>query len=85
MANPLFNAMGGGNNLVQMVQQIKSNPMQFLMQRKLNVPQNMMNDPNQIMQHLLSSGQVSQEQMNRAYQMAQQFGGCNQNPQINNK
>lgn len=75
MSNPLFSAMGGGQpNIMQMVQQIKANPMQFLMQRKLNVPQDMMNDPNAIVQHLLSSGQVSQEQVNRAYQMAQQFG-----------
>lgn len=79
MANPLFNAMGGGqNNIMQMVQQFKSNPAKFFMQRKWNVPQDMMNDPNQIMQHLLSSGQVTQEQMNRAYQMAQQFGGGQQ-------
>lgn len=75
MANPLYNALGGGKpNFMQMLGQLKANPAQFLMQRKWNVPQNIMNNPNAIAQHLLSTGQISQEQMNRAYQMARQFG-----------
>ena len=61
-------------NIQQMLGQIKANPMQFLLQRKMNVPQNMMNDPNAIIQHLLQTGQVSQEAYNRAYGMAQQYG-----------
>lgn len=74
MNNPFYSAMGGGQpNLMQMVQQLKSNPLQFLMQRRFNVPQSAMNDPNAILQHLLSSGQVSQQQINSAYQMAQKF------------
>ena len=75
MANPIFNAMGGnGNNLLSMLQQLKSNPVQFLMQRKFNIPANVANDPNAIIQHLVSSGQISQDQINRAYQTAQRFG-----------
>ena len=74
MNNPFYSAMGGGQpNLMQMVQQLKSNPLQFLMQRRFNVPQNIAQDPNAILQHLLSSGQVSQQQINSAYQMAQKF------------
>ena len=61
------------NNPMMMLQQFKSNPMQFLLQRRLNVPQNMANDPNAIMNHLLSTGQISQQQVNQAYQMAQRF------------
>lgn len=60
-------------NIMQMLQQFKSNPAQYFMQKRWNVPQNMMNDPNAIVQHLLSTNQVSQEQVNRAYQMAQRF------------
>ena len=75
MANPIFNAMGGnGNNFSSMLQQLKSNPVQFLMQRRFNVPANVANDPNAIIQHLVSSGQISQDQINRAYQTAQRFG-----------
>ena len=72
--NPMFNAIGGGqSNMMQMLSQLKQNPMQFLMQRKFNVPQNMANDPNAILNHLLQTGQVNQNQINSAYQMAQRF------------
>jgi len=66
--------MNNLQSLMQMLPQLKANPMQFLMQRKLNIPQSMMNDPQAIMNHLLQTGQVNQSQVNSAYQMAQQFG-----------
>lgn len=50
------------NELMNMYQQMKSNPVAFLSQR-FNIPQNM-NDPNAILQYLLNSGQVSQAQVN---------------------
>jgi len=56
------------NQLMQNLQQLKSNPMNFLMQRKFNVPANMANDPSAILNHLLQTGQVSQDAVNRAYQ-----------------
>lgn len=74
MANPFFQAMGGGNNIMQMIQQIKANPVQFLMQRRMNIPQNIGNDPNAILNHLVSTGQISQQQVNSAYQQAQKMG-----------
>lgn len=61
------------NNFMQMLNQFKANPMQMLIQNKLNVPQSMANDPNKIIQHLLQTGQVSQEAVNNAYQMMQRF------------
>ena len=61
-------------NIQQMLGQIKANPMQFLLQRKMNVPQSMMNDPQAIINHLVQTGQVNQNQINSAYQMAQQMG-----------
>ena len=60
-------------NVLGMLQQFKMNPMQMLLQRRMNVPQNMMNDPNAILNHLLQTGQVSQDAVNRAYRMAQGF------------
>lgn len=60
-------------NLMSMLQQFKANPMQMLMQRRMNVPQNIVNDPNAILNHLLQTGQISQQQVNQAYQMAQQY------------
>ena len=55
------------NNLMQMYQQFKQNPMAMLNQR-FNIPQNM-SDPNEIIQHLLNTGQVSQSQVNGIAQM----------------
>ena len=77
MPNPIYQAMGGGNtiNAMQMLQSFKQNPMQFLMRNRLNVPQDIANDPNAIISHLLQTGQVNQEAVNRAYQMAQRWNG----------
>lgn len=58
------------NNMMQVFQmynQLKSNPVGMLSQR-FNIPQNL-NNPNDIIQHLLNTGQVSQEQVNQAMQM----------------
>lgn len=54
-------------NPMQLLMQLKSNPMSVLSQR-FNIPQGM-NDPNQIIQHLLNTGQVSQDQVNNVMQM----------------
>jgi hypothetical protein len=59
------------NNMIQMLMQLKSNPMAVLGQR-FNLPQNV-NDPNAILQHLLNTGQVSQSQVNQAMQMRNMF------------
>lgn len=55
------------NNLFSMLQQFQSNPMQMLA-RRFNLPQNM-SDPQQIIQYLLNSGQITQDQVNQAMQM----------------
>lgn len=47
--------------------QLRSNPMQLL-SRRFNIPQNM-NNPQDIIQHLLNTGQISQAQVNQAMQM----------------
>ena len=54
-------------NIMQAISQIKQNPMQILGQR-FNVPQGM-NNPSDIIQHLLDTGQVSQTQVNQAMNM----------------
>lgn len=60
------------NNPMQMIQQIRSNPYQFLLNKGLNIPQTMSN-PQDIVNHLMKSGQVSQQQYNNAVQMMQNF------------
>lgn len=61
------------NNLMYQLQALRQNPMQFLMQRRFNVPQNIASDPNAIIQYLMNTGQISQAQYNQAAQMAKQF------------
>ena len=70
----MMNPMMGMGNMMGMLNQLKANPMQFLMQRRLNLPQNIpANDPNAILSYLSQSGQISQNQINSAYQMMRQF------------
>lgn len=56
------------NNIFSMLNSLMSNPMQFLTQKGFNLSQNI-SDPQQIIQHLLNTGQISQDQVNRAMQM----------------
>lgn len=60
--NPLFSQMqpNAGNNIMQRVQQLK---------------QQMGGDPREHIQRMLNSGQVTQEQYNRAIQQAQSLRG----------
>lgn len=63
MANPLFNLFGNSqygnmNGLIQQFQQFKSN---------------FKGDPRQQIQQMLNSGRISQEDYNKAVQMANTF------------
>ena len=61
MSNPLFQQMQQPqNNLFQRFQQFR---------------QMFRGDPNQQIQQMMNSGRISQEQYNRAVQMANQFKG----------
>ena len=46
--------------------------MQMFVQKKMNIPENIQGNPQQIIQHMMNSGQVSQEQFNAAKKMAEQ-------------
>lgn len=63
MANPIFNALGGGNmpnnNMIKQFQN-------FMKQMEGKNPQEEINK-------LLQSGAITQQQLNEAQQMAQQF------------
>lgn len=61
--------MNNINQIMSMYQQLRSNPMQMLA-RRFNLPQGMnMNNPNDIVQYLLNTGQVSQQQINSVMEM----------------
>ena len=64
---------GSMKNMVGRFQQFMSNPMQFLMQNRMNVPQEYMNDPNGAIQYLMNSGQLTQQQYEWAKGTAKQI------------
>lgn len=63
------------NNMNGMFKTFRQNPMQFLMQRKINIPQEFSNNPEGAVQYLLNSGAMSQDTYNRLQQMATQMMG----------
>ena len=64
--------MNNLGNIMQMVNTIKQNPMAML--GKFNVPQNIANDPQAIIQYMMNSGKITQEQYNAAIKQAQNMG-----------
>ena len=72
MGNPLF-SMLGGQNPMQMLTQLKQNPLGLLQSVGFNIPTNITN-PQQIVEHLMRTGQINQSQLDQAQQMMQMFG-----------
>ena len=82
---------GSLQNFMGQFRGFMNNPMQFMASRKMNLPQNWMQDPNGAIQSLMNSGAMSQSQYNQLNQMArslmqqpqfqQMTGGQNSNGQ----
>ena len=64
------------NNPLQLLSMLQGDPASFLRQAGLNVPANLAS-PQQIVEHLVRTGQISQNALNQAQMMARQF---NKNP-----
>ena len=58
--------------IMQMLPQFMANPMSIL--GGLGIPQNISNNPQAVIQNLMNSGKVSQDQYNQAMQMAKNMG-----------
>lgn len=67
MANPLFQALGGGQMPGPMGQ------FQRMMQQFQQFKANFQGDPQQEVQKLLQSGKITQQQLDQIQQMAKQF------------
>lgn len=67
MSSPIFQQFQQRPNMLTILSQLKQDPVAML-STKYNVPQGM-TDPNAILQHLLTTGQVSQDQVNKIMQM----------------
>lgn len=75
MPSPLYQQFQPQNDIFSMAMQFKQNPLGMLSQR-FNIPQNITN-PNDILQYLLNTRQITQQQVNIAMQMSN-------NPQFRN-
>ena len=73
MPNNLFNSMQS-NDIMGEFGRFKSNPMQYLIEKNINIPQEYMNNPESAVQYLLNSGQMSQSSLNDIKQKASMFG-----------
>lgn len=73
MPSPIYQQSQPQNSMLSMIAQFRQNPMSVLSKR-YNIPPNL-TDPNEILQYLLNTQQVSQDQVNRVMQMKN-------NPQI---
>ena len=57
------------NNMAGALKALQSNPIQFLLQQNLNVPNNIVNNPQAIANWLVESGQRTPQQLAQAKQM----------------
>lgn len=83
--NQMRNFFGGGGNstpsgpfgnmmnVFNKFQQFIQNPMVAIMSTGVNIPPNIQNNPDAILNYMRSSGQMNDEQFNQSQQMAQQF------------
>lgn len=75
MSNPIRNQMNNSsNNMMSMFNQFRQNPIQFLIQRHINIPQEYQNNPKEAVQYLMNNGQLSQDNFNKLSQMASNMG-----------
>lgn len=58
-----------------MYESFSKNPLEALTKAKFNIPDSVGNNPQQIIQHLLNSGQISQQQVNTAQQRLSWLNG----------
>lgn len=59
--------------MINMIAKMQQNPAEFLSGRGFNIPQNL-NNPTEILQYLMNTGQVSQQKYNNAMSIMKQFG-----------
>ena len=67
--------MNFANPNMEMLQKLQSNPKEFIQKAGVNIPEEMMNDPRAMVQHLIMTGQVSSPLLQRIMPMIRQLGG----------
>ena len=62
-------------NMQEALRQLQSNPAEFLKQAGMNVPAEIMNNPQAMVLHLINTHQVGGQMLQRIMPMIQQMGG----------
>ena len=61
------------DNQEQMLQQLKTNPIEMGKQKGYDIPENLAGDPKAMVMHLINSGQVGGQAMQRVLPMIRQM------------
>ena len=69
MASELYQSFGSQPVQAAPQQNPREQAMNLLRQRGIQIPENMANNPNAIIQHLMQSGQIPRGRLNMAQQM----------------
>ena len=71
-----FNMFGAqGNRMQQMMQQLQQDPRSMIQKAGVQIPEEMIGNPQEMVMHLINSGQVSSPMMQRIMPMIQQMNG----------
>ena len=62
-------------NMQEMLRQLQSNPAEFFKKAGVNVPSEIMNDPQAMVMHLINTNQVGGQNLQRIMPMIRQMGG----------
>ena len=62
-------------NMQEALQRIQRNPAEFLKNEGVNVPEEIMNDPQAIVMHLINTNQVGGQMLQRIMPMIRQISG----------
>ena len=62
-------------NMQEALRRLQSDPRSFLQQAGMNVPEELMNNPQAIVKHLINTNQVGGQMLQRIMPMIQNMGG----------
>ena len=62
-------------NMQETLRQLQNNPAEFFRRAGMDAPQEIMNDPQKMVMHLINSGKVSNPVLQMVMQMIQKMGG----------
>lgn len=72
--NPLYEQLNGPNSMMGQFKAFMQNPIMFLINRNINIPEQYRNDPQQAVNYLVSSGQMDQNTLNNLRNKAGMMG-----------